>query len=84
MTLHIFQSIDSLQRAGACLQSEDEIVLVGDGTYLALPDTPLRLKAYVLTDDASLRGLTATNHFTPIDMAGFVALTAKHPHTLSW
>lgn len=84
MTLHIFQSTDSLQRAVACLQAGDEIVLVGEGTYLAMSDTPLPLNAYLLTDDANLRGLKATDQFSHIDVAGFVALTAKHPHTLSW
>ncbi|MFC0268365.1 sulfurtransferase complex subunit TusB [Kushneria aurantia] len=81
-----------LEEVRHAAQEGDAIMLIEDGVYSALgadimPFAP-RVSVYLLTEDARARGLDADGitsaSVRPVDVAGFVNLTAEHDRTLSW
>lgn len=85
MTLHILSHRRSLKQAGCAVSSGDEVLLLADAVYLTLAASwPSGCEIYALQEDASLRGVALTDRVTGVDMAGFVELTLRHQHCLSW
>ncbi|KXS39321.1 MAG: tRNA 2-thiouridine synthesizing protein B [Halomonadaceae bacterium T82-2] len=70
---------------------DDRLLLIESGVYGAVSPQAdcfktLKGRCYALQDDLSARGL-AERHadwIIPVDMAGFVALTAETQRTVSW
>lgn len=79
---------DCLAAAGPA----DTILLLGDGVYGALPGSeacvllqehPAQVR--LLREDAAALGVEPQSGLIePVDMAGFVALTERHPRQLAW
>lgn len=79
---------DCLRVAG----ENDTIVLIGDGVYLALPNTSPRLaldanpaRIVALDTDTAAAGLAhRLNGIERIDMDGLVSLTEVYPRQVAW
>ena len=76
----------------AVLNENDAVLLLGDGTYAALPDNPYLKKLlgkgaelYLLDDDARAAGVNqCDSSITAIDMDGFVDLTERFTRQMNW
>ncbi|WP_353978839.1 sulfurtransferase complex subunit TusB [Salinicola endophyticus] len=71
--------------------ADDHLLLIEDACYAALPAAAASLAAFggrvsALSEDAASRGLLGrlSDDVALVDMAGFVALTATFPRSLSW
>ena len=95
MTLHTLNASPASAAFANCLQliaPGDAILLIGDGVYGALRDTPAaaQLEAcgaelYVLCPDAAAAGvLERIGSTDTVDMDGFVQLTERFPRQLAW
>ena len=85
MTLHILSSLESLSHCLPALHTGDDLLLTLDAVYLSLQSASLPCKPHVLRDDLAARGLI--DHATDlvvVGMDGFVELTTRHQHCLSW
>ena len=82
MSLHL---IFSRQGLASCLprrQSEDPIVVFGDGVYALLEND---IECFVLKEDAIARGIPInSNTAHAIDYAEVVRLTLNHSPVVSW
>ncbi|WP_163648614.1 sulfurtransferase complex subunit TusB [Modicisalibacter sp. 'Wilcox'] len=70
---------------------EDRLLLIESGVYGAAPPQSacfetLKGRCYALQEDLTSRGLAErqADWIIPVDMAGFVALTAETQRTVSW
>ncbi|MDN4503249.1 sulfurtransferase complex subunit TusB [Alteromonadaceae bacterium BrNp21-10] len=93
--LHIIKhspfELPALSQCLASIGEADGLLLIEDGTYglLQLDSVLAALSAsnklYVLTQDATARGLNSNNNEVNwVDYAGFVNLTIEYPKSLSW
>lgn len=95
MTLHTLNASPSSAAFAECMQfisPGDTLLLLGDGVYAALCDTPASAELltsgallYVLRDDATAAGIVSRIvNATVIDIAGFVELTENHSRQMAW
>ena len=95
MILHVLNASPSSVAFLECIkfmQSEDTLVLMGDGVYAALENTSaldelLRtgVKVHLLHSDAAAAGVTIpTSAIEVIDVDGFVTLTERYPRQQCW
>ena len=91
MALHTLNAAPGTAAWADCLHtvaSGDALVLMGDGTYGALPGDDLEaLRAcgatlYILARDAEARGVEAD--LDALDMPGLVVLSEQHPQQVAW
>ena len=84
MSLHLIFSRQGLTSCLPRRQSEDPIVVFGDGIY-ALLENENNIECFVLKEDAIARGIpinSSTAH--AIDYAEVVKLTLNHSPVVSW
>lgn len=94
MILHTLNASPGNAAFADCLRladSDDAILLLGDGVYGALPESAAcallqdcPATVYVLRDDASAAGVAVGEAFAVVDMAGFVALTERFTKQVAW
>ncbi|WP_251978134.1 sulfurtransferase complex subunit TusB [Salinicola avicenniae] len=95
MALHLInrspQAEAAYRDAGALFVEGDDLLLIEDACYAALPAaadllTPFRGRVAVLDEDLQARGLSGRvdARVTIVDMTGFVTLTEKHDSAMSW
>jgi tRNA 2-thiouridine synthesizing protein B len=95
MTLHTLSASPASPACADCLRliaPGDQLLLLGDGVYAALPGTPTRARLdacgarfVVLREDAEAAGIAG--RLQPsllIDLEGFVELTESCPRQLAW
>ncbi|MDV7105428.1 sulfurtransferase complex subunit TusB [Vibrio sp. TH_r3] len=93
--LHIIKHPRSLAEALLYATDSDDILLLEDAVYTALPEHKFHAlivdkpNVFCLLEDAVARGLklpkeTSQNKLRVIDFAGFVDLTAKQAQSLTW
>jgi len=82
MSLHLIFNRQGLASCLPCRQSEDPIVVFGDGVYAVLEKD---IECFVLKEDAIARGIpinSSTAH--AIGYAEVVKLTLNHSPVVSW
>lgn len=95
LVLHTLSTSPSSAAFAECLRlvaPGDALLLLGDGVYAALAQTPARaqldaagIELYILHPDAAAAGvLSALDGITEVDMDGFVALSERFPRQLAW
>ena len=94
MILHTLNALPGTQAAKDCLillTSDDTVLLLGDGVYLALPQTLDTLassgaKVCALSTDVAAAGLAEQipASVKQIDYTDFVALTEMYPRQQAW
>jgi len=95
VTLHTLSAAPASAACTDCLRliaPGDQLLLLGDGVYAALPGTPARAaldacgaRFFVLREDAVAAGIAARlDAASLVDMAGFVELTERCPRQLAW
>lgn len=95
MVLHTLNASPASRAFAECLRlvvPGDSLLLLGDGVYAALANTPARAQLeatgaqlHVLQADAAAAGiLSQLDGLNTVDMAGFVALSERCPRQLAW
>lgn len=87
--LHVFSSVQSLQRGApvlAHLSAEDAVLLRADALYQLLSTVEFGAGSYAMEADARARGIDPTQftHVEWIDYAKWVALCVEHESSISW
>lgn len=91
--LHIVKNPHQIPSLLAYLTEQDAVILLEDSIYavneghfshLLLKKHPANI--FFLSDDALARGLEliSNNCFQPVDMKGFVRLTAESEQSMTW
>ena len=95
MILHTLNASPAQQAFADCLRvvaPGDHILLLGNGVYAALADSPARARLdacgaelHVLHRDAAAAGILAQlDGAMTVDMAGFVTLSERCSRQLAW
>jgi len=97
MTLHIINKSPydsaSVRECLAILDQSDTVVLIENGVYAALNNSPTQLllvnkchRIFAIEDDVQARGLSTkiSDDFQRIDYLGFVELCAENSPIQSW
>ncbi|NVD07640.1 sulfurtransferase complex subunit TusB [Vibrio sp. JPW-9-11-11] len=89
--LHIIKSVAALSDAVRLCQTQDELLLVEEAVYAAIPQHSAfhqlkKLSVFALKNDLDARGIR--HRISPsikvVDYAGFVELTVKQAKSLTW
>lgn len=83
--LHTIHSAAALQRCLLRATPDAVLLLLGDAVYCGL--APSSRPLHVLSEDLAARGLSPADlasGVTPVDMAGFVALSVAHSPIVGW
>jgi sulfur relay protein TusB/DsrH len=90
-TLHIVPTSPTatrLEELWALLAPGDAVLFIEDGTYFAQQPEALASLAeqrlHFLEEDATARGVSPGPALALVDYAGFVALSADYPRSVSW
>lgn len=89
--LHIIKTCQALQEAMPYLTCDDAILLLEDAVYAANEKhqyfpTACHAELFVLEEDTQARAITAliSERIARVDYCGFVDLTARHSHSITW
>ena len=94
--LHTLNALPGSAAARDCLAvlaAGDTLLLLGDGVYAAMEGAVTcelivqgPAEVHVLAEDAAARGVCSrlAPAITPLDMAGFVALSERYPRQMAW
>lgn len=74
---------NDLQALQQQLQTGDDLVCLNDGVYCLSNLDAKSHHVHVLAAHAQLRGITVTEDVTSIDMMELVALSVKHPTSIT-
>jgi len=74
---------DILKKLEQVANSNDAVLLCGDGTYQC-PRLKTQLAVYALHDDVEIRGLQLPENITAIDDSDWADLIIKYGTTVSW
>lgn len=74
---------DALQALQQQLQTGDDVVCLNDGVYCLSSLTASVHNIHALTAHAQLRGVVVAEKINSIDMADLVALSVKHPTSVT-
>ncbi|MEL7293177.1 MAG: sulfurtransferase complex subunit TusB [Pseudomonadota bacterium] len=89
--LHIIKSVSALSEAVRLCQQHDELLLIEEAVYAAIPQHSAfhqlkKRSVFALKNDLDARGIP--HRISPsidvVDYVGFVALTVKQDKSLTW
>lgn len=83
-TLHIIFSINGWRQASPLVSSEDKILLIQDGAYLAQQNLPQTHSLFARCLDIKARNIKPDPHIEVIDDEQWVELTEHAHNTMSW